>query len=97
MPSTTAANNHDDLHDPLAVEAVRDFPMGMATAVTTARIPGGAASPTRVIARLPRRSPPMAAATDSQVMTTMVAMMTTTGRTTTDNNHNNDILSRGGE
>ena len=95
MPSTTAANNHDDLHDPLAEEAVLEFPMGMATAVTTARIPGGAASPTRVIARLPRRSPPMAAATDSLMMATMVAMMTTTGRTT--DNDNNDVLSRGEE
>ena len=81
MPSTRVTIDHDDLHDPLAEEAVRDFPMGMATAVTTAGIPGGAASLTRATARLPRRSSPMAVATDSQ--TTAMMVTTATGQTMT--------------
>ena len=42
MPNTTAASNHDDLHDPLAAEAVQGFPLGMVAAavVTTATAAG---------------------------------------------------------
>ena len=76
MPSTKVTSDHDDLHDPLAEEAVRDFPMGLATAVTTAGIQGGATSGARVASKSSRRSSPMAVATDSQTTAMMVTTST---------------------